>query len=49
MKMMNHILEETTLLNSFLDEDKLKEYVGHTPIQVIAGCLLGLLVGWLLH
>ncbi len=30
-------------------EDKLKEYVGHTPIQVIAGCLLGLLVGWLLH
>ena len=26
MKMMNHILEETTLLNSFLDEDKLKEY-----------------------
>ena len=30
-------------------EDKLKEYVGHTPIQVIAGCLLGLLIGWLLH
>ena len=29
-------------------EDKLKEYVGHTPIQVIAGCILGLLVGWLL-
>ena len=26
MKMMNRILEETTLLNSFLDEDKLKEY-----------------------
>ena len=30
-------------------EDKLKEYVGHTPIQVIAGCVLGLVVGWLLH
>ena len=30
-------------------EDKLKEYVGHTPIQVIAGCFLGLLIGWLLH
>ena len=29
-------------------EDKLKEYVGHTPIQVIAGCILGLLVGWML-
>lgn len=30
-------------------EDKLKEYVGHTPIQVIAGCILGLTIGWLLH
>lgn len=30
-------------------EDKLKEYVGHTPIQVIAGCILGLFVGWILH
>ena len=29
-------------------EDKLKEYVGHTPIQVIAGCILGLFIGWLL-
>ena len=30
-------------------EDKLEEFVGHTPIQVIAGCLLGLLVGWILY
>lgn len=30
-------------------EDKLKEYVGHTPIQVIAGCILGLFIGWILH
>ena len=30
-------------------EDKLKEYVGHTPIQVIAGCFLGIFIGWLLH
>lgn len=43
---------EETLEKKFLkvfSEDKLKEYVGHTPIQVIAGCLLGLLIGWLLH
>lgn len=43
---------EETLEKKFqkvFSEDKLKEYVGHTPIQVIAGCLLGLLVGWLLH
>lgn len=30
-------------------EEKLKEYVGHTPIQVIAGCILGLVIGWILH
>ena len=30
-------------------EDKLKEFVGHTPLQVIAGCILGLFIGWLLH
>lgn len=30
-------------------EDKLKEYVGHTPLQVAAGCVLGLLIGWLMH
>lgn len=43
---------EDTLEKKFrkvFSEDKLKEYVGHTPIQVIAGCLLGLLIGWLLH
>ncbi len=43
---------EETLEKKFqkvFSEDKLKEYVGHTPIQVIAGCLLGLLIGWLLH
>lgn len=43
---------EETLEKKFqkvFSEDKLKEYVGHTPIQVIAGCILGLLVGWLLH
>lgn len=43
---------EETLEKKFqkvFSEDKLKEYVGHTPIQVIAGCGLGLLIGWLLH
>ncbi|SCW42638.1 hypothetical protein SAMN02910456_01044 [Ruminococcaceae bacterium YRB3002] len=27
------------------DEEKLKEFVGHTPLQVCMGCLLGLAVG----
>lgn len=43
---------EETLEKKFqkvFSEDKLKEYVGHTPIQVIAGCILGIVIGCLLH
>lgn len=43
---------EETLEKKFqkvFSEEKLKEYVGHTPIQVAAGCVLGLLIGWILH
>ena len=43
---------EETLDKKFqkvFSEEKLKEYVGHTPIQVAAGCILGLFMGWLLH
>lgn len=28
--------------------DKLKEFVGHTPLQVLAGALLGILIGTLI-
>lgn len=28
-------------------EDKLKEFVGHTPLQVLMGALLGIVVGFL--
>ena len=31
-----------------LDEKRLKELVGHTPIQVLAGALLGTLIGTLM-
>lgn len=44
--------KEETLEKKFqkvFSEDKLKEYVGHTPLQVAAGCILGILVGWILH
>ena len=30
-------------------EEKLKEFVGHTPIQVVTGSLLGILIGVLLN
>jgi acid phosphatase family membrane protein YuiD len=32
-----------------MDEDKLKELIGHTPIQVFAGAALGILVSLLLY
>ena len=31
-----------------IDEEHLKELVGHTPIQVLAGALLGILIGTLM-
>ena len=32
-----------------LPEIKLKEFVGHTPVQVIAGILIGVLNGCVMH
>ena len=32
-----------------LDEDKLKEFIGHTPVEVLAGVALGILVSLLLY
>ncbi len=29
--------------------DKLKEFVGHTPLQVLMGALLGIFISWLLY
>ena len=31
------------------NEEKLKELLGHTPLQVIAGCLLGLIVAFVCY
>ena len=38
-----------TLSSKELPEVKLKEFVGHTPIQVIAGILTGIVVATLMH
>lgn len=43
---------EDTLEKKFqkvFSEEKLKEYVGHTPLQVAAGCLLGIIIGVVLQ
>ncbi len=50
--------KQAEILNTVMDdiywkkkiqEDKLKELIGHTPIQVIAGVLIGLIVAFILY
>lgn len=42
-KLLNSILMENPLkLNAEVLQEKLKEYVGHTPLQVVAGAILGI-------
>lgn len=44
-KVLNSLLFDDLLkLNGVVLQEKLKEYVGHTPIQVAAGALLGILI-----
>ena len=44
-KLLNSILMENPLkLNAEVLQEKLKEYVGHTPLQVMAGALLGIVL-----
>ena len=41
-KLLNSILMENPLkLSAEVPQERLKEYVGHTPLQVVAGALLG--------
>lgn len=48
-KLLNQILDSfKTLEGKKLTEEKLKEFVGHTPMQVLMGALLGILIGWLM-
>ena len=42
-ELLNLVFFENILeLDSVVLQEKLKEYVGHTPLQVIAGALLGI-------
>ena len=42
---INHIMDSLSTSGFSFDEEHLKELVGHTPIQVLAGALLGIFVG----
>jgi len=47
-EVINHMLDDLATKGFFMDEERLKELVGHTPLQVIAGALLGIFIGTLL-
>ncbi len=45
-KIINEIVDFIDSMGKDLSpEEKLKEFVGHTPLQVVAGALLGIIVG----
>ncbi len=49
-KLLNSILMENPLkLNAEVLGEKLKEYVGHTPLQVLAGAILGIVLALLIN
>lgn len=49
-KLLNSILLQNPLtLSGELLQEKLKEYVGHTPLQVAAGAVLGILLALALN
>ena len=45
---LNHLLDGLAGNGFVFDEERLKELVGHTPVQVLAGALLGIFVGTLI-
>lgn len=49
--LLNNIMEtfEQMGRSEFSATDKLKEFVGHTPLQVFAGAILGILIAYDLH
>ena len=49
-EVINDLIEIIDMLTTEeLPEAKLKEFVGHTPIQVFAGCCLGIIVAFVMN
>jgi acid phosphatase family membrane protein YuiD len=44
-KVLNHIVADLFSGNADYSEKALKELIGHTPLQVVMGALLGTLIG----
>ena len=46
-RILNQMVEELFSEDHKFNEEKLKELLGHTPVQVIAGSVLGVAISWL--
>lgn len=46
-RILNLIIDEFFQGEHHFNEARLKELLGHTPFQVIAGCLLGIAIAWI--
>jgi uncharacterized protein len=46
-RILNQIMDEFSHGDTKFTEDRLKELLGHTPVQVIAGAALGTVVSWI--
>jgi uncharacterized protein len=46
-RILNQMIDELFSDNHKFNEEKLKELLGHTPVQVIAGSVLGVFITWL--
>ncbi|HEY9845665.1 MAG TPA: divergent PAP2 family protein [Candidatus Caenarcaniphilales bacterium] len=47
-RILNQIVDEFFQEKHEFNEDRLKELLGHTPMQVVAGTALGVMISWLL-
>jgi uncharacterized protein len=46
-RILNQMVDELFSEDHKFNEEKLKELLGHTPVQVIAGSILGVVIAWL--
>lgn len=48
-RMLNEMIKLFSKDNPGLPEERLKEFVGHTPLQVLAGCIVGCIMAVVLN
>jgi uncharacterized protein len=46
-RILNQLVEELFSEDHYFNEERLKELLGHTPVQVIVGAILGIGIAWM--